>query len=145
MSFEVDRCHHLGIHLLLSYLRHISDPISPIIKSCFKFLKHIWLISCSMCVHATEWKSMTVGWLLLVVATIVAAASGGIVAETLPNPEHVLWTLNISYILWGTGVLLAMTILVMYFDVSLFIDYRHGRSLSLSSFHSDLWVKAALR
>lgn len=58
---------------------------------------------------------MTAAWLLPVVATIVAAASGGIVAEVLPNPAHALWTLVLSYILWGTGVPLAMTILVIYF------------------------------
>lgn len=58
---------------------------------------------------------MTAVWLLPVVSTIVAAASGGIVAEMLPNPQHALWTLITSYILWGTGVPLAMVILVMYF------------------------------
>jgi hypothetical protein len=58
---------------------------------------------------------MTAVWLLPVVSTIVAAASGGVVAEILPNPQHALWTLITSYILWGTGVPLAMVILVMYF------------------------------
>lgn len=58
---------------------------------------------------------MTAAWLLPVVSTIVASASGGIVAEVLPNPDHALWTLIASYILWGTGVPLAMTILVEYF------------------------------
>ena len=60
-------------------------------------------------------QTMTAVWLLPVVSTIVAAASGGIVAEILPNPQHALWTLITSYILWGTGVPLAMVILVMYF------------------------------
>lgn len=69
-----------------------------------------------MYVHDTELKSMTAAWLLPVVATIVAAASGGIVAEVLPNPQHALWTLAASYILWGTGVPLAMAILVIYFQ-----------------------------
>jgi len=59
---------------------------------------------------------MTAAWLLPIVATIVAAASGGIVAEVLPNPQHALWTLIISYILWGTGVPLAMAVLVIYFQ-----------------------------
>lgn len=46
----------------------------------------------------------------------MAAASGGIVAEVLPNRQHALWTVVISYILWGTGVPLAMATLVIYFE-----------------------------
>ena len=59
---------------------------------------------------------MTAAWLLPIVAPIVAAASGGIVAEVLPNPDHALWTVIVSYILWGTGVPLAMVVLVIYFQ-----------------------------
>lgn len=59
---------------------------------------------------------MTATWLLPIVAPIVAAASGGIVAEVLPNPQHALWTVIISFILWGTGVPLAMAVLVIYFQ-----------------------------
>ncbi|MCJ1383488.1 Plasma membrane sulfite pump involved in sulfite metabolism [Xylographa soralifera] len=70
----------------------------------------------SMYVHKTELSTMTAAWLLPIVSTIVAAASGGIVAEVLPDPQHVLWTLTISYILWGTGVPLAMAVLVIYFQ-----------------------------
>ena len=70
----------------------------------------------SMSVHHTELKSMTAAWLLPVVSTIVAAASGAIVANVLPNPHHALWTLMVSYTLWGTGVPLAMAILVIYFQ-----------------------------
>lgn len=66
--------------------------------------------------HETKLSTMTAAWLLPVVAPIVAAASGGIVAEVLPNPQHALWTVIISYILWGTGVPLAMAILVIYFQ-----------------------------
>lgn len=55
-------------------------------------------------------------WLLPIVPIIVAAASGGIVAEVLPNRRHALWTVVISYILWGTGVPLAMATLVIYFE-----------------------------
>ena len=68
-----------------------------------------------MYVHDTKFKKMTAVWLLPVVSTIVAAASGAIVANVLPNPQHALWTLTISYVLWGTGVPLAMAVLVMYF------------------------------
>jgi tellurite resistance protein TehA-like permease len=69
----------------------------------------------SMSVHKCNLASMTAVWLLPVVSTIVASATGGIVAEVLPNPDHSLWTLIASYILWGTGIPLAMTILVIYF------------------------------
>ena len=66
--------------------------------------------------HQTELRQMTAAWLLPIVAPIVAAASGGIVAEVLPDPHHALWTVIVSYILWGTGVPLAMAVLVIYFQ-----------------------------
>ena len=56
---------------------------------------------------------MTAAWLLPIVAPIVAAASGGIVGDVLPNPQHALWTVVVSYILWGIGVPLAMAVLVI--------------------------------
>lgn len=64
----------------------------------------------------TGLSTMTAAWLLPVVAPIVSSASGGIVAEVLPNPTHALWTVVVSYILWGIGVPLAMAILVIYFQ-----------------------------
>ena len=70
----------------------------------------------SMYFHTTELKSMTAAWLLPIVAPIVAAATGAIVANVLPNPQHALITVIVSYILWGTGVPLAMTVLVLYFQ-----------------------------
>lgn len=68
-----------------------------------------------MHVHKSELSKMTAAWLLPIVTTIVAAASGGIVAEVLPNPQHQVWTIITSYVLWGTGFPLAMVVLVMYF------------------------------
>lgn len=59
---------------------------------------------------------MTAAWLLPIVAPIVAAATGGIVASALPKPDYIVWTVIVSYILWGTGVPLAMTVLVIYFQ-----------------------------
>ncbi|OJD30796.1 sulfite transporter ssu1 [Diplodia corticola] len=73
----------------------------------------------TMTLHArtTSLASMTAAWLLPVVATIVAAASGGIVAEVLgPNrPDLAATTLVASYVLWGAGVPLACVVLAMYF------------------------------
>lgn len=58
---------------------------------------------------------MTAAWLLPIVATIVAAASGGIVASVLPT-QQALITIITSYILWGCGVPLALFTMVIYFQ-----------------------------
>lgn len=58
---------------------------------------------------------MTAAWLLPIVSTIVAAASGGIVASVIPNPNQQLITLIVSYVLWATGVPLAMCVITIYF------------------------------
>ncbi|KAF4964890.1 hypothetical protein FSARC_7235 [Fusarium sarcochroum] len=60
--------------------------------------------------------SMTAGWLLPIVACVVAAATGGIVAEVLPDPRYALWTILVSYVLWGIGVPLACMVIVIYFQ-----------------------------
>lgn len=65
--------------------------------------------------HNAKIEAMTAAWLLPIVATIVAAATGGIVAEVIPDPQKALITLIVSYVLWGTGVPLAMCVLVIYF------------------------------
>jgi tellurite resistance protein TehA-like permease len=58
---------------------------------------------------------MTAAWLLPIVAPIVAAASGTVVANILPNPQHAQFTIITSYVLWGTGVPLAFVVMVIYF------------------------------
>lgn len=58
--------------------------------------------------------SMTAVWLLPIVTCIVAASSGAIVAEILPNAQHALWTIIASYALWGIGVPLALMVMVIY-------------------------------
>ena len=64
--------------------------------------------------HETSLSTMTAAWLLPVVAPVIAAASGGVVAVVLPSPRPALWTVIISYILWGTGIPFAMAVLVIY-------------------------------
>lgn len=64
---------------------------------------------------STELRTMTAAWLLPIVSPIVAAATGGIVAEALPNARHAATTVIASYALWGTGVPLALAVLVIYF------------------------------
>ncbi|KAE8453613.1 hypothetical protein EG329_009124 [Mollisiaceae sp. DMI_Dod_QoI] len=70
----------------------------------------------TMYIHTSTLQTMLATWLLPIVPPIVAAASGAIVASVLPNPQHALWTIITSYVLWGTGVPLAMVVLVMYFQ-----------------------------
>lgn len=57
---------------------------------------------------------MTAVWLLPIVSCIVAASSGAVVAEILPNSQYALWTTLASYVLWGMGFPLAMMVLVIY-------------------------------
>lgn len=53
-------------------------------------------------------------WFLPVVSTIVAASTGGIVADILP-PAHARLTLIVSWILWGTGFGLAAILMTLYY------------------------------
>ena len=66
--------------------------------------------------HNSQISTMTAVWLLPIVATIVASASGSIVASALENEQYAVWTIIMSYILWGTGVPLAVFTMVMYFQ-----------------------------
>ncbi|KAF1996748.1 C4-dicarboxylate transporter/malic acid transport protein [Amniculicola lignicola CBS 123094] len=65
--------------------------------------------------HRVAHETMTAVWLLPVVSTIVAAASGAVVADCLPDPRFSLWTILTSYVLWGTGVPIAFVIMTIYF------------------------------
>lgn len=72
-----------------------------------------------MSLHSgTELASMTAAWLLPIVSPIVAAATGGVVAEALLplHPARAAATVIASYVLWGTGVPLALAVLVIYFQ-----------------------------
>ncbi|KAK2764412.1 Plasma membrane sulfite pump involved in sulfite metabolism [Arachnomyces sp. PD_36] len=66
--------------------------------------------------NKTELSEMTAAWLLPIVTTVVAAATGSNVADVLDNPYHALWVIIVSYVLWGIGVPLAMMVLVIYFQ-----------------------------
>ena len=35
-------------------------------------------------------------------------------ADILPNPQHALWTIIVSYVLWGIGLPLALMVMVIY-------------------------------
>lgn len=63
----------------------------------------------------SELAEMTALYLIPIVAVVIAATSGGLVAGAIPNPTHQLWTLIISYIFWGIGTPLSWIILTLYF------------------------------
>ena len=58
---------------------------------------------------------MTALYLIPIVAIVIAATSGALVAGALKNDKHQLWTLVISYIFWGIGTPLSWIILTVYF------------------------------
>ncbi|KAG6016738.1 hypothetical protein E4U54_000498 [Claviceps lovelessii] len=68
-----------------------------------------------MRVHKPALSSTTAALLLPIVPAVVAAATGGILAEALPDPERALTTLVVSYILWGLGECLSGCVLALYF------------------------------
>lgn len=68
-----------------------------------------------MALHDNHLDTMTAAWLLPIVSSIVASATGGIVAAVIPDERLALITLLTSYVLWGTGLPLAMCVLVIYF------------------------------
>ena len=62
-----------------------------------------------------ELEEMTALYLIPIVAVVIAATSGGLVAGAIPDHKHQLWTLIISYIFWGIGSPLSWIILTIYF------------------------------
>lgn len=65
--------------------------------------------------HKPGLQTTTAALLLPIVPTVVAAATGGIVAEVLPSADHALTTLVASYVLWGIGEALSACVLALYF------------------------------
>lgn len=76
---------------------------------------------------------ITAAQLLPIAASIVAAGTGAKVAEHLPNPEHALGTILISYVMWGMATPLAMMVLVMYYT-RLVLHKLPPREIVVSSF-----------
>ncbi|KAF2279962.1 C4-dicarboxylate transporter/malic acid transport protein [Westerdykella ornata] len=85
------------------------------IDAAVSILCNVWLPFQMIITHKNRPETMTAAWLLPIVAPIVSAASGALVASALPNPSHALWTLITSYVLWATGIPLALAVLVIYF------------------------------
>ncbi len=63
----------------------------------------------------SELEELTALYLLPIVAIVISATSGGLVASVLTNERHRLWTLVISYVFWGLGTPLSWIILTIYF------------------------------
>ncbi|KAL5366637.1 malate permease [Aspergillus floccosus] len=70
--------------------------------------------------NGVDLSSITAAWLLPIVSCVVAAASGSIVADVLPNPQIAIGTILASYILWGIGVPLAMMVICVYLQRLMF-------------------------
>ena len=58
---------------------------------------------------------MTALYLIPIVAVVIAATSGALVAGSIPNPKHQLWTLVISIVFWGLASPLSWIVLTLYF------------------------------
>ncbi|KAH1450963.1 hypothetical protein KXX16_006174 [Aspergillus fumigatus] len=100
---------------ILSVVTALSLPFLLYVFPLFQTYPTVTLKSYSMAHgNETQLSSMTAIWLLPIVSCIVAASSGAIVADVLPNPQHALWTVLVSYVLWGIGVPLAMMVMVIY-------------------------------
>ncbi|KAJ6034067.1 uncharacterized protein N7446_007636 [Penicillium canescens] len=66
--------------------------------------------------YITSLDRITALQLLPIAATIVAAGAGAEIAHILPNKQHALGTLLVSFILWGMGTPLAIMVLVIYYQ-----------------------------
>lgn len=66
--------------------------------------------------HHSSLDKMTAIQLLPIAATIVAAGTGSAVAQVLPNLDHARDTIMTTYAMWGMGVPLALSVLVMYYQ-----------------------------
>lgn len=64
--------------------------------------------------HDVQLTKMTAVWLLPGASVIVAAGVGGVVAEALDNTTHALWTLLVSYWLWGMAMPFSISLTVIY-------------------------------
>lgn len=76
------------------------NTVSPVCGlSLFGFASLLTLIRRSTRKNELDLSSMTAAWLLPIVSCVIAAASGAIVADILPNAQLALATILASYIL----------------------------------------------
>ncbi|CAG7558602.1 unnamed protein product [Fusarium equiseti] len=77
---------------------------------------NLYIPHCIMRTEGITLNQVTPSWLFPVIADIVASGSGAIVANVLPNDQHAIWTVIVSYVLWGTSVPTALLIMAMYYN-----------------------------
>lgn len=65
--------------------------------------------------HRPGLENITAALLLPIVPAVVAAASGGLLAEVLPDRGHAMTTVIASYVLWGIGESFSACVLALYF------------------------------
>lgn len=65
--------------------------------------------------HKPDLQTMTAALLLPIVPTIVAAGSGSILSDVLPNDYHAWTTIVTSYVLWGIGESFTACVVAVYF------------------------------
>ncbi|KOC11590.1 C4-dicarboxylate transporter/malic acid transport protein [Aspergillus flavus AF70] len=66
--------------------------------------------------YVTSLERITALQLLPIAATIVASGVGAEIADILPNAQHAMGTVIVSYVLWGMSTPMAMMILVIYYQ-----------------------------
>ena len=76
---------------------------------------------------------MTAALLLPVVPAVVASATGGLVADILPDDDRAITTVVVCYILWGIGEAMSSMILVLYFQ-RLYLHHLPPREMIISVF-----------
>ncbi|QPC64633.1 hypothetical protein HYE67_006864 [Fusarium culmorum] len=91
--------------------------------SCNLYIPH-----CIMRTEGITLEQTNPTWLFPVIADIVASGTGAIVANVLPNDQHAIWTVGISYILWGTSVPMAVLILAMFYNRLMIHDVLPSQS-----------------
>ncbi|KAM0301310.1 hypothetical protein ACHAPM_005536 [Fusarium culmorum] len=91
--------------------------------SCNLYIPH-----CIMRTEGITLEQTNPAWLFPVIADIVASGTGAIVANVLPNDQHAIWTVVISYILWGTSVPMAVLILAMFYNRLMIHDVLPSQS-----------------
>ena len=114
--------------LLVFGIPRWGDMIVPIASGLW-WLDSIMSVACSLLVpyfmftsQEHSMPSMTTVWLLPIVASEVAAASGGFLVPYLTGQTAVVVWL-VSYILWAISVPLAFGILIIFFSFGTFTKY----------------------
>lgn len=81
----------------------------------------------------TSLARITAAQLLPIAATLVAAGTGAEVAEILPGAQRQLGTVLCCYVMWGAGMPLALTVIVVYYQ-RLVVHKLPAREIIVSSF-----------